>query len=505
MTQPQQITTTNLKSNYNTIINGNNYDLFELFAFNPDYASTPAPFVTNYLIDISGTQYDLSQMLIHYEDYPNIFREYSPFYTGYQTHYGSETTYKDLSQIFVIYPISPISPASNLLKVYYLPPTTETPLYDVSYSIDASLTYLDSSYANFNFITDLASPLTGYVVGGGGGGSAGSINSADPKGGCGGGAGATCYLDVSGVKNSDSISLQIGSGGLGGFVGIRGGVLHTIGTVLTSGGQSFTGIGIIHIINVNVVLGSWNETNNVSYGYISILGGCADVSGGVFNINGSVLDMRGGSIEIFNGAIISSGGYISGGTTEVILGNLQINGGSLGLTQGQDGGQSILQINSSSYIGDKGYGGVNTYPTNNPNPNFPSSNGGGLSRQLYGLGGSGGQGTDLPGYDLGTPSGGGGGGVAVNGIDFVYSSINNGKNGYPGQGDDTTIDASGGTYNGGNGGNSVGGFITKAGIYGGGGGGGSSVSSNFVPTNPPYPTQNGANGGDGYGLLLFSL
>ena len=504
MTQPQQITTTNIKSNYNTIINGTQYDLFELFAFNPDYAITPAPFVTNYLIDISGTQYDLSQMLISYEDYPNIFREYSPFYTGYQTHYGSETIYKDLSQIFVIYPISPISPASNLLKVYYLPPTTGTPLYDVSYSIDASLTYLDSSYANFNFITDLASPLTGYVVGGGGGGSAGSINSADPKGGCGGGAGATYYLDVSGVKSSDSISLQIGSGGLGGFVDISGGVLRATGYVLTSDDQPFTGSGIIHIINVNVVLGTWNRTDFIS-GSIPILGGYADVSGGDLNVNNSVLDMRGGFIEILDTNILSSGGYISGGTTEVISGSLSVPGWNLGLTQGQDGGQSILQINSSSYIGDKGYGGVNTYPTNNPNPNFPSSNGGGLSGQLYGLGGSGGQGTDGSGYDLGTPSGGGGGGVAVNGIDFVYSSINNGTNGYPGQGDDTTIDASGGTYNGGNGGNSVGGFITKAGIYGGGGGGGSSVSNYLVPTNPPYPTQNGANGGDGYGLLLFSL
>jgi hypothetical protein len=119
-------------------------------------------------------------------------------------------------------------------------------------------------------------------------------------------------------------------------------------------------------------------------------GGCGGGAGGTqyLNIN-SIKSSDNISLTIGAGGL----GGIVDASGEIIISN--------------DGGQTTLQINASRYIGDKGYGGQGTYITNNHNPNFPSSNGGGLSGQTNGFGGNGGNGRDNPGYDLGTPPGGG--------------------------------------------------------------------------------------------------
>lgn len=177
--------------------NGSFVDVLKVFAFNPNYATTTKLFETNFITIINSIQYDLSQLLVAYSPYLTT----PPFSTNFDTIING-TTY-DISQVFILYPIEIIS---GSVQVYY----TSGISYYAVVSNTSTTTNLTSS---FNFINSPGT-ITGYIVGGGGGGAPGADIPDDRKGGCGGGAGATYYLN--GIEpGTNQITITCGAGGPG--------------------------------------------------------------------------------------------------------------------------------------------------------------------------------------------------------------------------------------------------------------------------------------------------
>lgn len=219
-----------------------------------------------------------------------------------------------------------------------------------------------------------------------------------------------------------------------------------------------------------------------------------DLSG---NLTGYLVGGGGGGAAGSTALDDSKGGAGGGGGATVTINRSVVNSNIISLSIGNgglgaiasstgfttDGTSTVFKINSTTiYTADFGDGAVGA----------GGGGTGGSSGSFYGNGGTGGDG----GPSSTLPGGGGGGGVAVNGINLSYAGLFNGTNG----GNGTGLSAgTGGTYNGGNGGRSP---VTNPtdGIYGGGGGGGGGIDEDGGSA-----AQDGKNGGDGLGVLIFTL
>lgn len=155
----------NILTNFTTIFNGSLYDLGYIFA---SYNNSIPPVLTNYL----ANGVDLGYLFMAY----TTFLTTPPFITSYNITVGS-TTY-DLSQIFVIYPLT--YPVGTTLKpVINIYTTVNT--YQILFN-QASSTYTFYFFININNVT-------GYIIGGGGGGYTTGNGTSFGGGGGGGGTG----------------------------------------------------------------------------------------------------------------------------------------------------------------------------------------------------------------------------------------------------------------------------------------------------------------------------
>ena len=355
------INKSNLSSNYFTKINnlGNSIDIFNIFAFNSDYATTPAPITpSGYYVQISGISYDLLQLFIPYSSY--LINP--PFITNFNV-IISGITY-DISQIFIFYPIS-IGSGDFTNLVYYNGYSSGQIKYYIQFSSPTSV-------YDFNPYINSSGNLTGYIIGGGGGGSSGSINSNDTKGGSGGGGGGTFFINVS-LNTSSNVSVTIGSGGVGGIISpaslASNGSNSTIsinGTTHIAGG-GYGGSGTYYSNNPNPN-NPIPYSNGGAYPGQTIGSGLGGYSGNGRDNSGSDTGTPpgggGGGVSTngFNlNYTVQDGSNGTNGTNETISTGGVYNGGA-------GGEKSILPINGVSGGGGGGGSGVSsdrTYPAQN--------------------------------------------------------------------------------------------------------------------------------------------
>lgn len=341
-----EITITSLVSNYYTKLNGVTVDIFKIFAFNPNYASTVKPFTTGQNVTINNIVYDLSQVLLYYSTYLST----PPFVTGNNTKINNITY--DISQIFIFYPIAFTS--TNIGIVYYNSNLNYSLVFknNTINNVDTKTSATDVLYS-FNFY--LYTNINGYLIAGGGGGSPGSTNSSDSKGGAGGGGGGVTQI-TQGVDRSIPINITVGAGGLGAKVAPDDGLdgrdsIITINNITTAtAGKGYGAIGAFSENHVNPYIPT---TNGGSYpGQTIGIGGC---SGNGEDFSNTPQGGGGGGVGVntstFTSFSITNGNYNTFITTQ--------NGGS---NYGGSGGtgKGVKPTNGSFGAGGGGGAGVNS-------------------------------------------------------------------------------------------------------------------------------------------------
>lgn len=202
--------------------------------------------------------------------------------------------------------------------------------------------------------------LTGCGAGGGGGGG----HTADPGGGGGGGGSGVCVSRMPvGVTPGSSLTITIGTAGLGGAVGAAGGIVSTNTTIA---GLPY---GTMTILGASIAAGTGTVTNGGAGGGNANQGG--GVTGTGAGANGTYATNRTIGGDVVGGSSGSAGGGATGpgaGGTSVYsnlynVGNIAGAAASGTKGGGGGGGSSLLGlgvVGGSNAVGTScsvGYGG----------------------------------------------------------------------------------------------------------------------------------------------------